>query len=268
MNSHTAPVCGPLPGLKLICPFVIQQEINNFKGWPSINYACLTFFPFSLWQEAISQSAVKLKSTAPYTKTIRYDMLMYLTLTRSSFSLLCGIRTSWDVTTFIHSTSAGGLEGPSAGADRWISQPKGSEKRQEREEHCLPSFSILHDFHICLSTSHGLANVQLRQSAAVTMMTLLRIQRTVLQYVWEIFHQSVLTPWSRYTVWREWLEYQTMVITSLSTTLTQTSIILPLNAKHRTGCCLIHWFTLLEDHMLSTPVWSTSQVLKKSFIHL
>lgn len=108
-----------------ICHSAGNQQLQRLTfHQPSLPH----LFPFSLWQETMSQSAVKLKSTAPHTKTIRYDMLTYLTLTRFYFSLLGGIRTSWDVTTFIHSTSAGGLQGPSAGADRWISQPKGSGK--------------------------------------------------------------------------------------------------------------------------------------------
>ncbi len=191
MNSHTAPVC-PLSGLKLVCPFVIQQRINNSKGWLSITQHCLTFFLSFLWREShVLKVLWHPHLNNPdvicwcFSHSGLVDPLLSLSLSLSlsvslslSLPLLCDVRTSRDVTTFIHSASVGGLQGPCAGADRWISTPKGSGKRWEREERHFPSFNILYISQICSTASHAMARGW--QRTAVRMMAVLHTERTQL----------------------------------------------------------------------------------------
>ena len=103
MNSHTVPVCAPPPaGLTLS---YVHLSFSSKSPAPEVDLPSTTF-------------ARKCSDTQIYCSTpriqFRSDMLMFLTQAQSSLlsSRLCGVRTSWDVTTFIRSASAGGLPGP------------------------------------------------------------------------------------------------------------------------------------------------------------
>lgn len=95
------------------------------------------------------------------------DMMMFPTLARST-PLLSSVISKQAFDIVYPFCLSWGLQGLSAGADRWISQPQGRGKRWAREKQCYPSLSILYDSQICHSMSYGMANFRPSQRKTVS----------------------------------------------------------------------------------------------------
>lgn len=106
MNRHTGRVC-PLPG-----PSICHSAANQHLQRLTLNHThcSVSFLPpptTSPGQEATSESTVSPGYIYNPTKTVQICQLMFL----RSPCLLCGVKTSRDVTTFIRRASAGASQG-------------------------------------------------------------------------------------------------------------------------------------------------------------